>query len=149
MSSEEIRKEDIKAYLELSKEIADRESTLYESENQLSHEEFKINDIVAKQNKVRFDKNGKDLFRIHLETVIKLLADNFEEFGFEHDLYYDLVYNLMVLEYDRFDQIGNEKRVAFMLKEIGISEHIKQKVKALLDHETEVGELKSERESKE
>ncbi len=149
MSNEEIRKEDIKDYLELSKEIAERESTLYESDGQLSHEEFKINDVVAEQNKIRFDKNEEDLFRIHLETVIRLLADNFEEFGFEHDLYYDLVYNLMVLEYNRFDQIGNEERVAFMLKEIGINEHIRQKVKALLDHEIEVGEMKSERESKE
>jgi hypothetical protein len=149
MSNEEIRKEDIKDYLELSKEIADRESTLYESDGQLSHEEFKINDVVAEQNKIRFDKNEEDLFRIHLETVIRLLADNFEEFGFEHDLYYDLVYNLMVLEYDRLDQIGNEERVAFMLKEIGINEHIRQKVKALLDHEIEVGEMKPERESKE
>ena len=149
MSNEEIRKEDIKDYLELSKEIAERESTLYESDGQLSHEEFKINDVVAEQNKIRFDKNEEDLFRIHLETVIRLLADNFEEFGFEHDLYYDLVYNLMVLEYNRFDQIGNEERVAFMLKEIGINEHIRQKVKALLDHEIEVGEMKPERESKE
>ncbi len=148
MNNEAISKENMKDYLDFSKEIAERESTLYESGDQLSQEEFKINDVVAEQNKIRFSDNEEDLFRIHLETVIRLLADNFEEFGFDYDLYYDLVYNLMILENDRFEQIDDEERVAYMMQEIGISEHIKQKVKALLDHECEVGEMKCERKPK-
>src|SRR4030042_6423751 len=104
MANRKITAEDIKRYLDYSKEIEDRESTLYESGDQLSEEEFKINDLVAEQNKIRFNKNENDLFRDQVETVIRVLANSFRDFGFEYNLYFDLVYNLMLLEYNRLDR---------------------------------------------
>ena len=139
MANRKITAEDIKRYLDYSKEIEDRESTLYDSENQLSQEEFKIDHVVAAQNKIRFDENENDLFRDQVETVIRVLAHSFRDFGFEYNLYFDLVYNLMLLEYDRLDRLSNEDDVATMLNEIGISGQIKDKAKALLDHENGCG----------
>jgi hypothetical protein len=93
--------------------------------------------VIDEQNRIRFDKNENDLFRDQVETVIKILTDNYKGLGFEYDLYFDLVYNLLLLEYDRLDMLSNEVGVGNMLDEIGISGNIKNKVKALLDHEEE------------
>ena len=97
--------------------------------------------MIAAQNRIRFDENENDLFRGQVETVIKILADGFKDFGFAYDLYFDLVYNLLLLEYDRLDRLGNEAGVAYMLDEIGISGHITDKVKAFLDHEEEMKDI--------
>jgi hypothetical protein len=140
MADRAIGVEDIKRYFDYSKEIADRESTLYESVDQLSQEELKIDQVVAAQNRIRFDENENDLFREQLETVITILADGFKGFGFAYDLYFDLVYNLLLLEYEKLDRLSSEKGVAYMLDEIGITDHLKTKVKALLDHEDEMTE---------
>jgi len=135
-----INAEDIKRYLAYSKEISDHESTLYESGDELSQRELKIDEVVAAQNRIRFDENENDLFRDQIETVITILADGFKDFGFAYDLYFDLVYNLLLLEYEKLDRLSSEKGVAYMLDEIGITDHLKNKVKALLDHEEEMKE---------
>jgi hypothetical protein len=139
MENRTITAEDLKKYFSYSETISDFESTLYESGDQLNQEEFKINSVIDEQNRTRFDENENDLFRDQLETVIKILADNYKDMGFEYDLYFDLVYNLLLLEYDRMNMLANEDGVGHMLDEIGISGHIDDKVKALLDHEKEGG----------
>lgn len=137
MGNRTITAEDLKRYFSYSETISGFESTLYESGDQLSQKEFRINSVIDEQNRIRFDKNENDLFRDQVETVIKILADNYKGIGFEYDLYFDLVYNLLLLEYDRLDMLSNEAGVGHMLDEIGISGNIKNKVKALLDHEEE------------
>lgn len=137
MENKTIKAEDLKRYFDYSRMIANYESVLYESGDQLSQEEFKIDAVIDKQNKIRFDEDENDLFRDQLETVINILANSYKEIGFEYDLYFDLVYNLMLLDYERLDLLSNEAGVALMLDDIGISGHIKDKVKALLDHEEE------------
>jgi hypothetical protein len=135
MENRIIAAEDLKRYLYYSQQIANFESTLYESGDKLSQEEFKINSVIDEQNRIRFDEKENDLFRDQLETVVKILADNYKDMGFEYDLYFDLVYNLLLLEYDRMNMLAKEDGVGHMLDEIGISGHIENKVKALLDHE--------------
>jgi hypothetical protein len=135
MENRIIAAEDLKRYLSYSQQIAHFESTLYESGDKLSQEEFKINSVIDEQNRIRFDEKENDLFRDQLETVVKILADNYKDMGFEYDLYFDLVYNLLLLEYDRMNMLAKEDGVGHMLDEIGISGHIENKVKALLDHE--------------
>ena len=137
MESRKINVEDLKSYFYHSKKISDYESGLYESGDQLSQEEFKINKVIEEQNSIRFDEDENDLFRDQLESVIQILSNSYKEIGFEYDLYFDLVYNLLLLEYDRLEMLSNEASVVNMLDEIGISGHIKNKVKALLDHEKE------------
>ena len=137
MENRTITAEDLKRYFSYSETISHFESTLYESGDQLSQKEFRINSVIDEQNRIRFDKNENDLFRDQVETVIKILTDNYKGLGFEYDLYFDLVYNLLLLEYDRLDMLSNEVGVGNMLDEIGISGNIKNKVKALLDHEEE------------
>lgn len=137
MGNRTITAEDLKRYFSYSETISGFESTLYESGDRLSQKEFRINSVIDEQNRIRFDKNENDLFRDQVETVIKILADNYKGIGFEYDLYFDLVYNLLLLEYDRLDMLSNEAGVGHMLDEIGISGNIKNKVKALLDHEEE------------
>ncbi len=146
MENRSINVEDIRKYFDFSKEIEDRESVLYESGDKLSQKEYKINEVVAAQNKIRFDDNENDLFRDQVETVITNLADKFKEFGFEYSLYFDLVYNLLMLEYDRIDRLSKEEGVAYMLNEIGISGHIKDKVRSLLEHEEEMAAMSREKE---
>jgi len=139
MENRTITAEDLKKYFSYSETISDFESTLYESGDQLNQEEFKINNVIDEQNRTRFDENENDLFRDQLETVMKILADNYKVMGFEYDLYFDLVYNLLLLEYDRMNMLADEAGVEHMLDEIGISGRINDKVKALLDHEKEGG----------
>ena len=139
MESRTIDIEDLKRFFSYSETISAFESTLYESGDRLSQEEFKINSVIDDQNRIRFDENENDLFRDQLETIVKILADNYEDLGFEYDLYFDLVYNLLLLEYDRMNVLADEDGVGHMLEEIGISGHINKKVKALLDHEEEGG----------
>ena len=141
MADGKINAEDIRKYFAYSKEIADHESTLYESGDRLSQREYKIDRVLEAQNRIRFDENENDLFRDQAEKVIKILADGFKDFGFENDLYFDLVYNLLLLEYDRLDRMSDDTNVAYMFEEIGISGHIKDKVKALLDHEEEMKDM--------
>jgi hypothetical protein len=137
MENRTITADDLKRYFSYSERISDFESTLYESGDKLSQEEFKINSVIDEQNRIRFDENENDLFRDQLETVTKILADNYKDMGFEYDLYFDLVYNLLLLEYDRLNILAKDVGVAHMLDKIGISGHINDKVKALLDHEKE------------
>ncbi len=129
--------DDVKNYCVYSKEIADLESTLYEPGRELEKEESKITDVVAAQNKIRFDEDEKDLFRDQAETVIRTLTANYKEFGFDFNIYFDLVYNLLLHEYERVDKLLNEDGVAAMFYAIGISDDLKNKVKLLLDHEEE------------
>jgi len=136
MDSRIIDEKGLKRYISLSKEILQCESMLYESEEELSKNEFKIAGLLDKQNKIRFDEDDNDFFREQLETVLRLLAANFEDFGFDHNLYFDLVYNLMLREYERVISLDKEDdSVAFMLEKIGIDEDIKEKMKAFLAHE--------------
>ena len=119
------------------------EETLYESGDKLDQEEFKINDLVAEQDKIRFDQDEKDLFSDQLETVIETLAANYKEFGFDYNLYFDLVYNLLLLEYEKMDQLKNRNKVvADMFDDIEITGHLKDRVKSLLDHEEEMEEAR-------
>ena len=143
MQKRTISAEDIKRYLSFSKEIDDMEATLYESTNQLDQEESKINNLVAEQNKIRFDKDENDLFGDQLETVIGIPAENYRDFGFDYNLYFDLVYNLLLLDYEKMDQLKNrDKGVDDMFDDIEISGHLKDKVKSLLDHEVEMEEAR-------
>ncbi|MCP4682700.1 MAG: hypothetical protein GY864_10235 [Desulfobacterales bacterium] len=136
-----INAEDLKNYFSFSNKIAKLEDTLYESGDKLDREESKITELVAQQNKIRFDEDGVDLFQDRIETIINILADNFKVFGFEYGLYFDLVYNLAISEYARFEKIHKEERIAKMLYEIDINDTLIQKIKALLEHEEEVGKL--------
>jgi len=131
--------DDIKSYFAYSKEIAELESTIYEPGRELTLEESKITDVVAAQNKIRFEEDEKDIFRDQLENVIRTLASNYKEFGFDGNLYFDLVYNLLFLEYDRFEKLTSEDRINEMLCEIGIDDYLKGRVKSLLDSEKEGG----------
>ena len=136
-----INAEDIKRYMSFSDDIDKMEATLYESGDKLDQEESKINDLVAEQNKIRFDQDENDLFRDQLETVIESLAINYKKFGFDYNLYFDLVYNLLLLEYEKMDQLKTRNRlVAEMFDDIAITGHLKDKVKSLLDHEVEMEE---------
>jgi len=142
MQEKIISDEDIKRYLSFSKKIADLEETLYESGNQLDKEESRISNLVAEQNKIRFDKDDNDLFGDQLETVISTLAKSYREFGFDYNLYFDLVYNLLLLDYERMDRLKNRnKGVADLFDDIKISGHLKDKVKSLLDHEEEMEQV--------
>ena len=133
--SNKIDKRKLEDYFNLSKEIAEFESRLYGSAKELEKNEFKISELVKRQNLIRFDENQNDLFREQLESVLRLLAEHFENFGFDNNLYFDLVYNLMVLDYDKFISLDKEQvDIASMLKKIGIDDHIKEKTKALLTH---------------
>ncbi len=135
--SKTIKVDDLKIFFSFSNKIAELEETLYESGDQLDNEESKITEIVAQQNKIRFDSEGIDLFQDQIETVIDILADNFKLFGCEYGIYFDLIYNLAISEYDRFDKIRKEERIANMLYEIDINDTLIQKIKALLEHEEE------------
>lgn len=139
MEGRTINTEDIKRYFAFSKEIDALESTLYVPGNELNREESKITDVVEEQNKIRFDEDEKDLFRDQLENVILTLTSNYKEFGFDRNIYFDLVYNLLFLEYDRFEKLIRENGVNEMLYEIGIDDYLKGRVKALLDAEKEGG----------
>jgi len=44
----------------------------------------------------------------------------------------------MLLEYDRFDKIDKEEPIARMMKAVGVTGHIKNKVKEPLDYEVEM-----------
>ena len=136
-----INAEDLKKYFSFSNKIAELEDTLYESSDKLDHQESKITELVAQQNKIRFDADEVDLFQDQIETVINILADNFKVFGFKYGLYFDLVYNLAMSEYDRFEKIHKEQRIANMLYEIDINDTLIQKIKSLLEHEEEVSNL--------
>jgi hypothetical protein len=139
MTFKTVAEEDIRNYLAYSKEINEIESTLYESGDELSQEESRIEKIVKSQNKIRFDNDEKDIFRDQLEHVIRTLASNYKNYDFEHNIYFDLVYNLLLLEYDRFETLIREDGINKMLQDIGIDEHLKGRIKALLDHEKEGG----------
>lgn len=138
-----INADDIKRYLSFSHDIAEMEATLYESGDKLDQEESKINDLVAEQDKIRFDQDENDLFSDQLETVIEILAANYKEYGFDYNLYFDLVYNLLLLEYGKMDQLKNRNKVvADMFDDIEITGHLKDRVKSLLDHEEEMEEAR-------
>ncbi len=138
MEERPVSSDDIRSYFVYSNDIKKLESNLYESGSDLTQEESKITNLVAAQNKIRFGEDEKDLFREQVETVIKTLASNYKEFGLDHNLYFDLVYNLLFLEYERVDKLTNEDGVKTMFHEIGIRNDLKEKVKSLLDHEEEV-----------
>jgi hypothetical protein len=141
-----INADDIKRYLTFSNNIAEMEETLYESGDKLDQEESKINDLAAEQDKIRFDQDENDLFIKQLETVIETLAANYKEYGFDYNLYFDLVYNLLLLEYGRMDQLKNRNKVvADMFDDIEITGHLKGRVKSLLDHEEEMEEARKMR----
>ena len=128
---------DLKKYFAYSKEIAELESTLYESGDKLSQVELKIENVVAEQDKIRFDEDGNDLFRDQVKTVIPTLAANYKAFGFDNDLYFDLVYNLLIQEHERVEKLIKDDGVASMFDHIKITDYLNERVKALLDHEKE------------
>ncbi len=135
MDKRTITENDLKDYFTYSKEIAELESTIYEPGRELSQEESKIDDVVIAQNKIRYYENENDYFRDQLESVIRILVSKYKEFDFDRNIYFDLVYNLLFLEYDRFEKLICEDGINEMLFEIGIDDHLKGKVKELLDHE--------------
>ena len=130
-----IGSEDLKNYIALSEKMAEMESKLYESGDQLSQKEFKIEQVMAQQNKIRFDEQENDLFRKQLESIIKTLAANYKAFGFDNNLYFDLVYNLIFLEFEKFDNLYQTDGVKDMLTEIGIDQYMRDRIKGLLNHE--------------
>lgn len=133
--SKNIDRNGLIAYLNLSSKIADYESLLYSSEKELEKNELKINDLVSRQNRIRFAEDQADLFREQMESLLMILAEHYQDLGFDVNLYFDLVYNLMILEYDRLVNLEKEQpSIAAMLKNIGIDDYIKQKIKALLNH---------------
>ncbi len=136
MKNRTITENDVKNYLSIAKQMEDREATLYEAGEQLDQEALKIDKLAAEQNRIRFD-NENDLFRDQMEDVIGSLVKSFGRDDFENNLYFNLVYNLMLLEYDRFDKIDKEEPIARMMKAVGVTRHIKNKVKELLDDEVE------------
>jgi hypothetical protein len=137
MENKMISANDLKSYFGHSKKIAELEATLYETGNKLSQEESKIENVVSAQNKIRFDDNGNDLFRDQVENVIQTLAANYKVYGFDKELYFDLVYNLLMQEYERVEKLIKEDGVSNMLQDLKITDHLKEKIKALLDHEKE------------
>ncbi|SPD75067.1 hypothetical protein PITCH_A420028 [uncultured Desulfobacterium sp.] len=133
--SKNIDKDGLIAYLNLSSKIADYESLLYGSEKELERNELKINDLVSRQNRIRFAEDQRDLFREQIESVLMILVELHQNINFDVNLYFDLVYNLMILVYDRVVSLEKEQpSIASMLKDIGIDDYIKQKIKALLNH---------------
>ena len=138
MKNRTISENDIRNYLSIAKQMEDSEATLYEAGEQLDQEALKIDKLTEDQNRIRFDENENDLFRNQMEDVIRFLVKSFGQDDFENDLYFNLVYNLMLLEYDRFDKIDKEESIARMIKAVGVTGDIKNKVKELLDHEVEM-----------
>jgi hypothetical protein len=118
--------------------MEDSEATLYEAGEQLDQEALKIDELTEEQNRIRFDENENDLFSAQMEDVIRFLVKSFGQDNFDNNLYFNLVYNLMLLEYDRFDKIDKEESIARMIKAVGVTGDIKNKVKELLDHEVEM-----------
>ncbi len=139
MEKRTITETDLKDYFTYSKEIAELESTIYEQDRELSQEESKIDDVVIAQNKIRYDDDENDHFRDQLEHVVRTLTSKYKEFGFDHNIYFDLVYNLLFLEYDRFEKLTHEEGINEMLSDVGLDDHLKGKIKDLLDHEKEGG----------
>jgi len=137
MKNRTITENDVRNYLRIAKQREDSESTLYEAGEQHDQEELKIDKLTAEHNRIRFDENENDLFRDQMEDVIKFLTKSFGQNDFENNLYFNLFYNLMLLEYDRFDKIDKEESIARMIKAFGVTGHIKNKVKELLDDEVE------------
>jgi len=137
MKNRTITENDVRNYLSIAKQMEDREYTLYEAGDQLDQEALKIDDLTAEQNRIRFDENENDLFRDQIEDVIRFLGKSFGQDDFENNLYFNLIYNLMLLEYDRFDKIDKEESISRMMKAVGVTGHIKNKVKELLDDEIE------------
>lgn len=137
MANKIINASDLKNYFDHSSKIAELEETIYETGDKLSQEEFKIENVVAAQNSIRFDENGNDLFRDQVENVIMTLAANYKVYGFENELYFDLVYNLLIQEHDRLEKLIKDGGVSSMLEDLKITDHLKQRIKALLDHERE------------
>ena len=145
MKNSAVTEADVRKYLRIAKEMEDREDDLYETGEALEQEELKIDGLAAEQDRIRFDDQGRDLFRDHTEDVIRFLARSFEQGDFNHNLYFNLAYNLLILEYDRFDKIDRQEPIARMMKAIGITGHIKNRVKELLDHEVEMEERMREK----
>ncbi len=137
MKNRTITENDVRNYLHIAKQIEDHESTLYEAGEQLDQEALQLDKLSAEQNLIRFDENEKDLFRDQMEDVIRFLGKSFGQDDFEKNLYFNLVYNLMFLEYDRFDKIDKEEPISRMTKAVGVTGHIKKRVKELLDDEME------------
>jgi len=135
MKKRTITENDVKNYLRIAKQMEDREGTLYETGEELDHEALSIDKLTAEQNRIRFDEDENDLFRDQMEDVIGFLVKSFGRDDFDNNLYFNLIYNLMLLEYDRFDKIDKEEPIARMMKAVGVTGHIKNKVKDLLDDE--------------
>ena len=138
MKNRTISENDVRDYLRIAKLMEDSEATLYETGEQLDQEALKIDKLTEEQNRIRFDENENDLFSAQMEDVIRFLGKSFGQDDFENNLYFNLVYNLMLLEYDRFDKIDKEESIARMIKAVGVTTDIKNKVKELLDHEVEM-----------
>jgi hypothetical protein len=138
MKNRTISENDVRIYLRIAKQMEDSEATLYEAGEQLDQEALKIDKLTEEQNRIRFDENENDLFSAQMEDVIRFLGKSFGQDDFENNLYFNLVYNLMLLEYDRFDKIDKEEPIARMVKAVGVTTDIKNKVKELLDHEVEM-----------
>ena len=130
-----IGSEELRNYIALSEKMAEMESKLYEAGDQLSQEEFKIEQVMAQQNKIRFDEQENDLFRKQMESILKTLAANYKDFGFDNNLYFDLVYNLIFLEFEKFDSLYQADGVKDMLTDIGIDQYMRDRIKGLLEHE--------------
>ena len=135
MKNRTITEHDVRNYLRIAKQMEDREATLYETGEELDHEALEIDELTAEQNRIRFDEDENDLFRDQMEDVIGFLVKSFGRDDFEKNLYFNLLYNLMLLEYDRFDKIDKEEPIARMMKAVGVTGHIKIRVKELLDDE--------------
>jgi hypothetical protein len=138
MKNRTISENDVRNYLRIAKLMEDSEATLYEAGEQLDQEALKIDKLTEEQNRIRFDENENDLFSAQMEDVIRFLVKSFGQDDFENNLYFNLIYNLMLLEYDRFDKIDKEESIARMIKAVGVTTDIKNKVKELLDHEVEM-----------
>ena len=138
MKNRTISENDVRNYLRIAKLMEDSEATLYEAGEQLDQEALKIDKLTEEQNRIRFDENENDLFSAQMEDVIRFLGKSFGQDDFDNNLYFNLVYNLMLLEYDRFDKIDKEESIARMIKAVGVTTDIKNKVKELLDHEVEM-----------
>ena len=85
--------------------------------------------------KLRLRPSGSSGSHKGLKSIIKALAVNYKNFGFDYNLYFDLVYNLMFLEYETVEKLYHLDGVADMLVDIGIDQYMRDRIKGLLEHE--------------
>ncbi|MEE9418860.1 MAG: hypothetical protein V3W43_05250 [Desulfatiglandaceae bacterium] len=125
----EITREHLRDFLEYK-------AKQYELEGQIDDHKWEIETLEEK--KKRLDEQNKhrlseERLRDEAEKVLRILADNFEEFGYDNDLYFSLYFNFLLCEYERVMKICQEEKIACFKSKIGITQELEKSVKEWIE----------------